>query len=427
MKFKRLGLILPALLLSAASRRPGPLTLPTQPPVLLEGGYGHLELLPEKEFREAMQENLGEEGFVPLSSGSSGLSEQALFDVVLLLDRTVTLAVDGAAGGGHALIVDLNADGSLDDDPRWPMHKQSTTLWDFGGARGPKEAEVADVDTTISSPGGGELGAVPFRMAVALTEDRVRNPGHATPMLQALSNQSTLRQGAIALDGREIAFALRGEAGIYNDDFSCVLFDLNGDGRLDPEDRSSSEYFWVWEKTVDLAGAGYRFEVDRFGRSLTLTPLGKKAPRRASLEVGQLAPDFAFIDLDGKKRRLKDYRGKVVILDFWGIWCPACAVHAQDLSAAYRELRDQGLEILGIHGGGKEAEVRQFTALHSMPWPETLEAGSLPEGRPLQRLYRTFGAPNYFLIDRKGRIVLSDAHQPAVLLREAERLLSPEP
>ena len=66
-------------------------------------------------------------------------------------------------------------------------------------------------------------------------------------------------------------------------------------------------------------------------------------------------------------------------------------------------------------------------AQHGMTWPQTLDAGSTPEWRPLQKLYRVLGAPNYFLIDKKGDIVLSDTHRPTEIIREVEKLLSPTP
>jgi peroxiredoxin len=420
-------LLLPLLLLLlAGSRALGPLTAPTSPPELLEdGGYGYLELLPEKEYRLAMQGQREDPGFVPLGNGPSGLSEKGLFEMVMLLDRTVTLAVDGDAEQGYTLFVDLNADGRLDDDPAWPMKKRTLMLWDFtDNKEEPKEASVGEVSTTLRSEIGGALVEVPFKMSVAITEDSIRLPGRESLQRQALSSQSTLRRGTLPLPGGGLSFTLRGEGGVYNDDYNCLVFDKNGDGTMDTSSRNSSEYYWVWEKTVNLAGASYEFQVDRFGRSLILTPAGRKISDRPLLEPGCPAPDFAFRDLEGKKHRLRDYRGKVVLLDFWGTWCPACVAHATELAKAYKELQAKGLEILGVHAGGDVKEVQEFTSRYDMTWPQTLETGEDRQDRPLRTLYRVFGAPVYFLLDKKGQIVLVDAHQPSVLIREARALLA---
>ena len=411
------------LLLLAGASSPTAIVLPTGPPVLLTGDYGYLILRPEAQYREATRDHVQEEGFVPLKAGPTGLSSHALFDSILVAGRTVTLAVDGDPTAGYRLFADLDADGDLAKENPWVMKQGSAELWDFTGVRQTKEAYVADVETEVPQDPVSQDSRVPLRFRVILTEDLVQIPGEPRPTRQAVLAQSTLREGIVKSGGKAIRFALAGVGGVYGDDFNSVLFDLDGDGKLDPENRASSEYFWVWERNVNLNGRSYGFSVDRYGSRLTLTPLRRKLPDRPSLEVGHPAPDFAFTDLEGRRHRLKDYRGKVVLLDFWGIWCPACVENMKALAEAYRRLHDEGFEILGVHEGGHEPEVRKFIDEHGMAWPETLEAGKMPEGRPLQRLYRFFGAPNYFLIGRDGRLLTTGPHKPADLIRIAEQQL----
>ncbi|HOW84488.1 MAG TPA: TlpA disulfide reductase family protein [Candidatus Aminicenantes bacterium] len=60
------------------------------------------------------------------------------------------------------------------------------------------------------------------------------------------------------------------------------------------------------------------------------------------------APDFKIQDLQGRTLSLADYKGKVLFINFWATWCPPCRKEIPDFIAAYGELRERGLEILGL-------------------------------------------------------------------------------
>ena len=70
-----------------------------------------------------------------------------------------------------------------------------------------------------------------------------------------------------------------------------------------------------------------------------ITPVG---------EVRRPAPELALPSLEGGTVRLSDYRGKVVLLNFWGTWCQPCKEETPALQRAYQKLRDQGLVIIGV-------------------------------------------------------------------------------
>jgi cytochrome c biogenesis protein CcmG/thiol:disulfide interchange protein DsbE len=65
-------------------------------------------------------------------------------------------------------------------------------------------------------------------------------------------------------------------------------------------------------------------------------------------ETDTAAPDFSLKDLKGKTITLADYKGKVLILNFWATWCPPCREEIPDFIEAYKEFKDEGLEILGV-------------------------------------------------------------------------------
>lgn len=84
--------------------------------------------------------------------------------------------------------------------------------------------------------------------------------------------------------------------------------------------------------------------------------------------LGKPLPDFALKDLQGQPHRLSDYRGKVVLLNFWATWCPPCMMEAPDLIALYQEHKDKGFVVLGISTDTPEAQ-RRFAQTYKAPYP----------------------------------------------------------
>ena len=64
-----------------------------------------------------------------------------------------------------------------------------------------------------------------------------------------------------------------------------------------------------------------------------------------------IAPDFILKGEDGNTYRLKDYRGKVVILNFWATWCPPCREEMPSMERAWHQIKDKGIVMLGINVG----------------------------------------------------------------------------
>ena len=67
-------------------------------------------------------------------------------------------------------------------------------------------------------------------------------------------------------------------------------------------------------------------------------------------------PDFTFVDFEGKSHKLSDFRGKCVLLDFWGTWCGPCVAQIPHLKETYEKYHDRGFEILGM---GREVDDKQ--------------------------------------------------------------------
>lgn len=112
------------------------------------------------------------------------------------------------------------------------------------------------------------------------------------------------------------------------------------------------------------------------------------------------APDFQLTDLDGKNIKLSDYRGKVVLLNFWADWCPPCKRELPDLIALHRQYQDQGLAIIGIAIQSKEAKLRKLIEEQGIAYPVVIGDDDI------NRRYGGIRAvPTTFVIDRQGNII----------------------
>ncbi len=121
---------------------------------------------------------------------------------------------------------------------------------------------------------------------------------------------------------------------------------------------------------------------------------------KESPEEGFLAPDFSLPDLSGKSVTLSDFRGKVVLLNFWATWCPPCRREIPSLIRLYQLRRDKEFEIVAVSVDRiSPSKVASFVANYQMSFPVLVN----PRGHVGQR-YWTRAIPSSFLLDKKGVI-----------------------
>ncbi len=130
------------------------------------------------------------------------------------------------------------------------------------------------------------------------------------------------------------------------------------------------------------------------------------------LGAGAMAPDFVSHDLAGKTVRVADYRGQVLVLDFWATWCSPCLAsmpHTQEIAAKYA---DQGVAVLAVCTGDKRRKFEDWVKLKAKSYPnlrftsDPYEQDTPLEGnRASVALYRVPAIPAQFVIGRDGRIV----------------------
>jgi cytochrome c biogenesis protein CcmG/thiol:disulfide interchange protein DsbE len=112
------------------------------------------------------------------------------------------------------------------------------------------------------------------------------------------------------------------------------------------------------------------------------------------------APDFALKDADGKLVHLSDYRGKVVVLDFWATWCGPCKIEIPWFMEMQRKNKDQGFEVLGVAMDDEGWEVVK-------PFAQQLGINYrlvMGNDQTAQMYGGVDALPTTFLIDRAGKI-----------------------
>ncbi len=95
-----------------------------------------------------------------------------------------------------------------------------------------------------------------------------------------------------------------------------------------------------------------------------------------SLPDRALAPDFQLTDIDGKTHRLSNYRGRVVIVNFWATWCPPCRAEMPSMQRAWQALKPEGIPVLGINVGEDEDTIFEFTANYPVEFPLLMDLDS---------------------------------------------------
>ncbi len=123
---------------------------------------------------------------------------------------------------------------------------------------------------------------------------------------------------------------------------------------------------------------------------------------------GKPVTDFSATDLDGNPISLQDYRGKVVLLDFWGVWCGFCIDEMPNLKKVYATYKDQGFDIIGVSLDDEESELRNYLKENDIQWRQ-IYSGERWQDDPLALQYKIRGVPEQWLIDRDGKLITHKA------------------
>lgn len=127
------------------------------------------------------------------------------------------------------------------------------------------------------------------------------------------------------------------------------------------------------------------------------------------------APDFNLEDQNGNFVKLSDYKGKVVIVNFWATWCPPCRKEMPSMQRAWEILSKDDIAMLAVNVGEDSDAIFAFTAEYPVDFPLIMDKTS-----SVTRQWRVRGLPATYIVDPQGKIVYQ-----AIGSREwdAERLI----
>ena len=126
---------------------------------------------------------------------------------------------------------------------------------------------------------------------------------------------------------------------------------------------------------------------------------GGASAETTGVNQGNLAADFTLETVDGTEVSLSDYRGNVVMINFWATWCPPCRAEIPDFEAAYQARQGEGFVVLGINVDEPREAVAPFAEAIGMSYPVLLDRGG-----QVMKMYRAPGLPISLFIDRDGVI-----------------------
>ena len=118
------------------------------------------------------------------------------------------------------------------------------------------------------------------------------------------------------------------------------------------------------------------------------------------LKEGTEIVDFELQDLSGSSRRLSDFNGKVVFLNFWATWCGPCRFEMPSMERLYRSLKPKGLEIVAVNLQEDRKSVQRFVDEYGLSFPVLLDTAG--------RIGAAYGArsiPTTYVVDRDGFVI----------------------
>ena len=157
---------------------------------------------------------------------------------------------------------------------------------------------------------------------------------------------------------------------------------------------------------------------DKMIESMAKGEEGKKIQR--SLAVGAKFPDFAEKDTAGKPLSIANYKGKIVLVDFWATWCGPCVAELPNVLKTYEKHHGKGFEIIGISLDQDAAKLTAFTKEKKMTWQQFFDGKGW--GNKLAVKYGVKSIPATYLLDAQGNIAAKDLRGEALEAQVAKML-----
>ncbi len=175
-----------------------------------------------------------------------------------------------------------------------------------------------------------------------------------------------------------------------------------------------SETYTSVKVNSELAPTLFRFTTPK--GSVAFDPSVQDTDYNPKLKLGGSPIPITGADLTGKPVSLSQYKGKVLLVDFWATWCPGCIAEMPNVCAAYGKYHSQGLEIVGVTLDNKNSKqkVQNFITARNMPWREIYDGKFWSAANAMA--YGLHGIPFSLLVGRDGKIAAISPHGPRLAL-----------
>jgi thiol-disulfide isomerase/thioredoxin len=334
-----------------------------------------------------------------------------LLDVPGAKGRNYHVVVDEPAEGPSRLFVDGNGDGDLTNDgpTTWESRVRKNATGEFRDYMGGATLTFGALEGTGSRSWQGHI---------LVTRPDKRDPRREATKMRLSFQRDYVLSGTVDIGGTSYKAALddgnmsgdfRGGEGKTPDGKCTVrLFvDVNQNGSFDRRGESFAvtEPFKIGGKVFEISG----LEAD--GSGLQVVASSKDAEEvlpPPDLRPGKPVLAFEAKDMEGKDVHFPgDFKGKVVLLDFWATWCGPCMGEMPNVSKAYADFHDQGFEILGVTLDRENATeaIRAAESKHTMKWPQIYD-GKYWDAK-IGRDYGIFSIPQAFLVDGDTGLVIA--------------------
>lgn len=305
------------------------------------------------------------------------------------------------AGGRFAVLVDLDHGGTWTENECPPLVPSNDPFEGAGSV---------DAVFEVPTPAGYAYASYPLVMRVSRRE----RPDQSTAAPMLLQSSGVAAQGFVNIDGRKTLVrytAVNLRTGEIDPTSRWIGVDCDGDGTINMTWDSPENSRAQGAPVVFRVGSHYVSTASVAPAAHTIVMRSHPAAdyQRIELTLGFQIPDFAFTDFDGKPRRLSEFRGKYLMLDFWGSWCGPCIQRFPGLKEIYAKYHNRGFEILGMDQENWEGDqaapaiekAKAVIAEKALPWPQTR-----PDTvKNTIARFHIVPYPTYVLLDPQGTIV----------------------
>ena len=222
--------------------------------------------------------------------------------------------------------------------------------------------------------------------------DQVAGLCESLERLDSPESEAFLR--GVAGDNPSRALRARALSGV------AVLLRNRADARYNDDPRESGRCMREAEQTLAKVSSEYGDVKAADDHTFAARPRGVLDDIRR-LSAGKPAPAIEGQDVDGKPIKLSDYRGKVVVLDFWAGWCPACVAEVPHVRALMARLQDKPFALLGVNCDETRQRQKEVEQKHAITWRSWFDG---PLDGPIWKQYRSDGLPAVYVLDGRGVI-----------------------